>query len=424
MRAPVLLAVSGGIDSMALAALLLQSNIRFGVGHVNYGLRGPESDADEALAASWCQANGIEYHTTSFQTKAIAAGWKNGIQETARKLRYEWLENLRKEHAYHHIATAHHAADNAETLLINLCKGTGIAGLHGIPERNGSIIRPMLFALKEDIISYAQAHAIPFREDASNATDAYLRNQVRHHLLPAIEAVFPGGVAQISNTALRIADAGQLYQKAIEAERKSLLERRGSDFYIHVNKLMQRPAMPTVLYELLLPFGFSSAQSKEAAALLEEGSGRQLLSATHRLLRDRDFLILTAQSDTATDLIVISSFPASISTANGTLTFTEEKAGNVDSDAATAHIDAGSISLPLILRRWRIGDYFYPLGMGMKKKKLSRFFIDQKLSIADKERIWVLESNKRIVWVAGMRLDERFKITATATRMLTVKLKA
>ena len=420
--APVLLAVSGGVDSMVLATLFQKSGISFAIGHVNYKLRGDESDADEALVIAWCKENNITFHTISFQTKTIAADWKKGIQEAARKLRYDWLEALRKEHNYHHIATAHHAADNAETLLINLCKRTGIAGLHGIPERNGSVIRPLLFALKGAINSYAETHKVPFREDASNATDAYLRNQVRHHLLPAVEAIFPGGTAQISSTALRIADAELLYQNAIETERKGLLEQRGNDHYIPVKKLLKRPAMNTILYELLLPFGFSSAQAKEALALLDEGSGRQMLSATHRLIRDRDFLILTEQQDAATDMIFINSFPVNIATANGAFSFTEEKTGNLEDDKMLAQIDAGNISLPLILRRWRIGDYFYPLGMGMKKKKLSRFFIDQKLSIADKERIWVLESNKRIVWVAGLRLDERFKICAATTQVLKVTL--
>lgn len=419
----ILLAVSGGMDSMVMASLFLQSGIPLAVGHCHFGLRGTDADADAALVESWAAQHEIPFHATRFDTKKISANWKKGIQETARILRYEWLEKIRKQYGYTKITTAHHAQDNAETLLINLLKGTGISGLHGIPEKNGTIIRPLLFATKAAITAYAQERQIPFREDASNADDKYLRNAVRHHILPVIAQYFPGATDRLNESIFRFRQAEILYKKAVEDALNKLVEQRGRDYYVPVKKLLKAPAPETLCYEWLRPYGFRSAQMPVVKELLHAGSGRILSSETHRLIRDRDFLILTTATTASTDIVAIAEAPFRIAVTGKTFT------GRIHTDwdlkdacTTVAFMDADKISFPLLLRRWRTGDYFYPLGMEMKKKKLSRFFIDRKLPVHEKEQVWVLESRKRILWVAGMRTDERFKVTNTTRSVLKIEL--
>lgn len=417
----VLLAASGGIDSMAMATLCLQSNVPFGVAHCNFQLRGEEADKDEQLVANWCKEHGITFHNVRFDTQAKVDEWKKGIQETARILRYDWLERIRAEHGYSYIATAHHANDNAETLLMNLFKGTGITGLHGIQAINGYIIRPLLFAAKKDVIAYVQEQHISYRDDASNATDKYLRNDVRLNLLPVIEKSFPQVIDNLNNSIQRFADAEVLYKRAIEQERKKLIEKRGNDLYIPIRKLQHRTPLNTICYELFTPYGFTAAQVPHIVALLSSESGHYISSSTHRVIRNRDFLIVTTVATTDTDFIAIDTIPAVVQAGNQQYKFAYQDNNTVTADNNIAYINAAKLEQPLILRRWKQGDYFYPLGMGMKKKKLSRYMMDKKIPLHEKEQVWVLESNKRIVWVAGHRLDERFKITPNTDKVLVVK---
>lgn len=419
MQQPALLAVSGGADSMVMAHLLLESKILFAVAHCNFQLRGEEADKDEELVRSWCTANNIPFHHVRFDTKAKMEQWKKGVQETARILRYEWLEEIRRKNGYACIATAHHANDNAETLLMNLFKGTGISGLHGILPRNGSIIRPLLFASKKDITDYAQQNNVPYREDASNATDKYTRNDVRLNILPVIEKSFPNVITSLNNSIQRFAEAEELYKKAIEQERKKLLEQRGKDYYIAIRKLEKRTPLHTICYELFRPFGFTTGQVQDIVGLLSSESGHYLISPTHRIIRDRDFLIVTLFDTRQADFITIEDIPVTLKAGDRQYKFKYAPVpAEIPANDKTAYIDVANLEQPLILRRWKQGDYFYPLGMGMKKKKLSRYFIDKKIPLHEKENVWVLESNKRIVWVAGHRLDERFKIQSGTKEVL------
>ena len=419
----MLLAVSGGIDSMAMAHLFLHSGLPFAVGHCNFQLRGAEADADEELVRDWCTQHNISFYNARFDTQAKADYWKKGIQETARILRYEWLEQIRKEQGYTAIATAHHANDNAETLLMNLFKGTGIAGLHGILPKNGHIIRPLLFANKEGIRVYVANHNIPYRDDASNATDKYTRNNVRLNLLPAIEQAFPNVVRSLNHSIQRFAEAELLYTKAIEQERKKLVEQRGKDYYIPVRKLIKREPLHTICYELFKPFGFATGQVEDIVSLLTAETGHYVASPTHRVIRNRDMLVITLHDLRQTDMVVIEEIPRTINN-NGRQFKFQYKAMPVEitTDENIALVNAARLEQPLILRKWQQGDYFYPLGMGMKKKKLSKYLVDKKIPLHEKEHIMVLESNKRIVWVAGHRLDERFKITPTTEQVLVVKI--
>jgi tRNA(Ile)-lysidine synthase len=366
--------------------------------------------------------NGITFHNTKFNTKEASAEWKKGTQETARILRYEWLEMIRSENKYSKITTAHHANDNVETLLMNLFKGTGISGLHGIPVMNNHIIRPLLFAQKEDLQAYAQDNNISYRDDASNATDAYLRNAVRLHIIPAVKEWFPTAVQNVSESIEHFAQAELLYNKAIEQEKKKLIEQRGQDIYIPVRKLEKCVPLETICYELFAPYGFSGTQVPQILSLLHSETGHYVSSATHNVIRNRDFLIITNIHTEETGLLVIEGAPCKVETAKYAFSFSiAEKPEKIPTDSTIACLDMDKIEFPVILRKWKTGDYFYPLGMGMKKKKLSNFFIDNKVPLHEKEQLWVLECTKRIAWIGGMRLDERFKIKDNTKRVLVVK---
>ncbi|MFI5195631.1 MAG: tRNA lysidine(34) synthetase TilS [Chitinophagales bacterium] len=417
-----LLAVSGGADSMVMADLFLKSRIPCAIAHCNYGLRGEASDLDEQLVHDWCKAHNIPFHSTKFDTKQKALEWKKGIQETARILRYEWFEQIRKGNHYTKIVTAHHANDNVETLLINLFKGTGISGLHGILPEQGHIIRPLLFAGREMITAYAHENKVSYREDASNATDDYLRNAVRHNIVPAVKQLFPNAVTNVNESISRFAETEILYRKAIEHERKQLLQQRGQDYYIPVLKLRHHEPLATIIYELLVPFGFTSAQVPNVLDLLQAESGHYILSATHRVIRNRSFLVVTTLPATTADLIIIESAPCTIDTGKYSFSFSiQDKPKVIPSNKDEAIIDLKEIEFPLMLRKWRTGDYLYPLGMKMKKKKVSRLLVDEKIPLHGKEDIRILACNNRVAWVSGIRLDERFKVKDSTEKVLVVK---
>ncbi len=421
-NSPVLLGVSGGVDSMAMAELFRRCQRSYGVAHCNFGLRGAEANLDEELVRDWCGRNGVPFYSTRFPTLQKAAEWKKGIQETARNLRYQWFAALQAEHGYLRLATAHHANDNAETLLINLFRGTGIHGLHGIASDTGSVIRPLLFAQRDDIVDWAKANDIVWREDASNQKDDYLRNAIRLHVLPAVAQHLPQVVGNLNNTIERLTEAGQLYNSAIVRELKSLKDQRGKDVYIPINKLKNRKPLTSICYELLKPYGFGTHQTEQAIALMQADTGRYMSSATHRLIRHRDFLVLTATEEGGADMIKIESLPATVTADGYTYTFSiQEKPARFPDGNETLFANAQDVSLPLTLRKWKTGDYMYPMGMGMKKKKVNRLLIDLKMPIHEKEKVWVLESGKRILWVAGIRTDERVKVNEHTKQVLVVR---
>ena len=416
--------MSGGIDSMALAVLCLKSGIKFSVAHCNFQLRGDEAMLDEQFVANWCIENNIKLHTIRFNTKERSEEWKKGTQETARILRYEWFGQLRKEHGYAAIATAHHADDNVETMLINLFKGTGIAGIHGILQNNNYIIRPLLFVQKAGLLAFAAENNIAHREDASNATDDYLRNAVRRHIIPAIKQWFPGAVPAVNDSINRFAEAEILYKKAVSQERKRLIEQRGQDYYIPILKLKNSIPLATICYELVQPFGFSPAQVSQVLGLLTSESGHYASSASHRIIKNRDFLIITTLPAQTADMILIEAAPCTVDIGRYHFSFTiTDTPKTLITTPDTAYIDLRLLDFPLLLRKWKTGDYFYPMGMGMKKKKVSRVLINEKIALHEKEHVWVVESAKRIAWLAGIRLDERFKVKPTTEKVLVVKMK-
>ena len=421
---PVLAAVSGGLDSMVMAHLLLHAGIPFAVAHCNFGLRGEASDGDEAFVQEWCIANSITFHTIRFNTQEQVMCGGKSIQETARDLRYDWFRKLAADHNFSHICTAHHADDNAETMLMHLCRGTGIAGLHGIPVRNELIVRPLLFATRKELSDYAMQENIPFREDASNSKDDYLRNALRHHILPRLEELIPGAALRILETSRRIGEAEQLYNNAIASKKKKLLQPRGKDYYVPLKLLERYEPIHTICYELFRTFGFAASQVNAILQLRYSETGKYITSASHRIIRNRDFLIVTALQPAATDMLLIEQLPADITTGDKTFHFSvSDKAPSHFTSNHIACLDMDKISFPLILRRKKAGDYFYPYGMGLKKKKVSRYLTDGKLPLHEKDKVWILESDKRILWIAGHRTDERFKITSRTKQFLVVELR-
>lgn len=416
---PILLALSGGKDSMVLANLFLLSSIPFHVAHCNFGLRGLESDEDENFVGQWAKEKKLSFWSEKFDTKAIVADSKMGIQEAARHLRYDWLEKIRKHHKCSFIATAHHARDNAETVLMNFFKGTGIAGMHGIRPLQGNIIRPILFASNEEIQQFCNDNKIIYREDSSNSSNKYLRNAVRHHVLPEIERFFPNAIQQMNDSIERFADVETIYQEQIKSLMKRVVQSRGADYYLPILALKKIKPIRAFSFELLQQFGFQPGYVVPFLQLLSAPTGKYLANDHYKIIKNRAFIIITKNQTFNADFVLIDEPSCSITVSEGMLTLKETNA-DIDPDISSNEIiiDAANCAFPLVLRRWKTGDYFYPFGMNMKKKKLSKFFMDKKIAIHDKQKVWVLESDKRIVWVVGMRLDERFKIKDKSTQKL------
>ena len=418
----ILLAVSGGVDSIVMAWLFKQAGYAAGIAHCNFQLRAAESEQDEAFVKQVAATLGLPFHAVRFDTNAYVEAHRVTIQVAARELRYEWLEQIRATEGYAYIATAHHMQDSVETALMNFTKGTGIAGLHGILPKQEKIIRPLLFTEKDTLAAYAALHNIAFREDSSNITDKYTRNYYRHQIIPRLQEAFPGAVRNMAATIERMKEAEYLYQEAVERHRKRLLFQEGDTWKVPVGKLQQSIPLQTIAWELFRPFGCSSAQVQQVLSLLDSESGRYVETPTHRVIRNRQWLLITPLAMETAPLVVIEADTQHVHFGGGQLRIRQQERGTapIPTAAELAWLDAAQVAYPMILRKWKQGDYFYPLGMP-RKKKISRFLIDQKLSLPQKENIWVLESNKRIVWIVGMRIDDRVKISAKTKAILSIE---
>jgi tRNA(Ile)-lysidine synthase len=361
---------------------------------------------------------GKEVLVKHFDTAAYAAEGKVSIQVAARELRYGWFGELTPDY----IVTAHHLDDNVETVLMKFFKGTGVAGLRGILPKQGKIVRPLLFARKDELVEFATAHQLSWVEDSSNAQDKYARNYLRHQVVPLLQGLYPEVINNLSDNIARFRDVEVLYQQAIGVHMKKLLEFKGNEVHIPVLKLKKAAPLPTLVYELAKPYGFSAAQTQEIIHLLDSESGRYVASASHRIIRNRNWLIIAPVAAEAAKHVIIEEADRVVLFGAGSLKL-ELRASSFEPRAFSdniAFIDMRELHYPLLLRPWKAGDYFYPLGM-KKKKKVARFLIDQKLSKTAKENVWVLECNKRIVWIVGMRIDDRFKITDTTQTVIKIE---
>jgi tRNA(Ile)-lysidine synthase len=412
----LLLAVSGGLDSAVLCELCQLAGYHYVMAHANFQLRGEESLRDEAFVRGLANKYGKDIVVKRFDTAGYAAENRCSIQVAARELRYRWFEEVRPGGV---VVTAHHLDDNVETLLMNFFKGTGIAGLRAMLPRQGNVVRPLLFATREQLEEFALQRQLEWVEDSSNASDKYTRNYFRHQLIPMLQSVYPQVTGHLGDNIQRFRDIEILYRQAVDFHKRKLLVQKGEEVHIPVMKLRQAEPLQTIVYEIIQDFGFSSHQAAAVVALLDSVSGKYVLSASHRILKDRKWLIISPLVDAPGDHVLMEEPEGELRFEGGELKWQLVSAAEPSTAATEAWLDASAIRFPLLLRRWRPGDYFYPLGM-RKKKKLSRFFIDNKLSLVEKERVWVLEMDKKIIWVVGMRIDDRFKLNAPTRQALKV----
>jgi tRNA(Ile)-lysidine synthase len=433
-RCRLVLAVSGGIDSVVLADLLHQAGVDFVIAHCNFQLRGEESTRDEVFVKALGEKYNKAVLIKHFDTQVYAQQEKLSIQEAARVLRYNWFREVKSQESElstfnsqlpTFIATAHHANDNIETVLMHFFRGTGISGLHGILPLQADLMRPLLFAKREEIVAYAAAQQLAWVEDSSNASEKYTRNFFRLQLLPAVKTVFPQVEDNLLHNIERFGETELLYRQAVAMQLKKLVTAKEKELHIPVLKLLKTPAAHTLLWEILQPCAFSAAQVTEVMKLAQHGENSSYVaSATHRAIKNRNWLIIAPLPTAEAQHIVIEAKDTTIVFREGILRFKTSKSQIVTSQISTsdmAFLDAGKIQYPLLLRPWKQGDYFYPLGMD-KKKKVSKFLIAQKLSATRKEKVWVLEMDQKIIWVAGIRIDNRFKITAATQTCLQISL--
>ncbi len=418
-----LLAVSGGVDSMVMCELFLKNKQSFSVAHCNFQLRGEDANIDELLVQKWCEQNHIPFYSKRFNTKEYAEHHKLSIQLAARELRYSFFYELLKNQQIDVIATAHHLDDSIETTLFHFFRGTGINGITGIPFQNRSVIRPLLNYTKQEIIAFAAAHSIQYREDSSNAKTDYTRNKIRNELVPQLEKLVPNFKQNIHQNIRRFNEINQVYNTQIETYRKKLIELRGQDYYIPILKLKHVTPLPTILYELLKPFGFSYQHSQQCIELMSSLTGSLVKNDRFQIIKNRNFLIVTELNASTNDFYEITHACKEIVTTDISLRFDRSKNETYFASKETniCTLDASKLEFPLLLRKWRQGDYMYPFGM-TKKKKIARILIDLKIPLHEKEKVWVIESNQKIIWIVGLKSDNRYRIDSTTTEIFTIKL--
>lgn len=412
LQGKFLVAASGGVDSSVLCELCEQAGIPFSIAHCNFQLRGEESERDENFVRSLGEKYGVQVFVKKFDTEDYAEKMKISIQEAARELRYNWFVQLKKENGFSFTLLAHHADDNIETLLMNFFRGTGLQGLTAMPEENLDekfILRPLLEIRRSEIVEFAKQNHLQWVEDSSNLSSKYTRNFFRNELLPAIQKVYPQVEENLLGNIERFKKTNALYQTAVEELKKKVCEEYTSEVRIPILKLM-RYKDTSLIYEIIKDYGFGEKQVEEVIKLADADSGKFIENESYQFIKHRKWFIIASKT-AATDTIAIEEGAKKICFGRGQLEFKTilKEKFQLQKNESIAQLDAKHIEFPLVLRKWRQGDYFYPLGM-RKKKKLARFFIDQKLSKNQKENIWVVESNKKIIWIVGMRIDDRFKV--------------
>lgn len=425
----LLLAVSGGVDSVVLCELCHRCGFEVEVLHMNFQLREAESERDAAFVEKLAQQYNWPFHLKKTQAAAESERLRKGIQETARILRYDWFETCRADIALTSgkrtwVLTAHHLDDNIETSVMHFFRGTGIAGLRGMLPVQGNVVRPLLFASRQQLLQFAKEQQLTWVEDSSNSLETYARNYVRHSLLTTAERIYPDLQNRLAGNLARFAETEALYKQAIAWHRKQLVEQKGNELHIPVLKLKKTSPLQSVLYELLQPYGFQATQIPDVMSLLKAETGRFVVSATYRILRNRAWLVVSP-TDTAEAVTILIDGTGMYTFPGGELQVTEREYRNeeeLETDVNIAILDTRRISFPLLLRKWKTADYFYPLGM-RKKKKIARFLIDQKKSKTDKEKIWVLEAQHRICWVVGHRIDDRFRVLPATSKVLELQWK-
>lgn len=420
----ILLTVSGGRDSVAMVHLFYQAKLNFGIAHCNFKLRGKDSDNDEKFVFDLANKLKVPFYATSFDTKTYAKTNKLSTQMAARELRYRWFAEIKEKNNFQYIATAHHKNDVAETLLINLAKGTGLSGLHGIKNKVGDIIRPLLCFNRGVIDAFIEENKLPFREDKSNEETKYVRNKVRHKIIPELEKINPSFIETIFNETQHFGELEQLLEIKINEDKKKCFALKAENIEIDISKLIQLKPLKTYLFYFLKPYGFNADDIIDVMKSLDKQSGKKFSSKTHQIIKDRNKLIITTnQQQKITEFVIekledFKKLPISMEAKM----VVKKEIKTIKKDKNFAYLNADKINFPLTLRKWKKGDKFKPFGM-RGVKKLSDFFIDEKLSLLEKGNVWLLTSNNKIIWVVGHRIDDDFKLTEKTQHVLQLQLK-
>ena len=414
----LLIAISGGVDSVVLAHLCSQLNLNFSLCHCNFNLRGQESNDDKAYVKELAKNLKVPVYTTSFETEKYATKNKVSIQVAARELRYAWFYELLEKKDYEYVLTAHNTNDNLETFIINLTRGSGLEGFTGIPPINNKAVRPLLAFSRDDITLFAIKNEIDWREDKSNASIKYIRNKVRHKVIPILKEINPHVLESFQNTLEYLNESQSIINDATKNISQKIVSYEHNLLKLNCKKLNELPNKKAYLYQLLHTFGFTAWN--DVVDLVSGQPGKQVFSKTHRLLKDRNFLILTTTNESLTEKgpFLIKETSAEIShpiklTILNTADSTPENKHQII-------INKDLVTYPLSLKKWRHGDAMHPTGM-TGSKKISQLFKDKKLSLLDKEKIWLLADAKdHIIWVIGLRQDRRFTADKTATNRLKI----
>ena len=425
----LLIAISGGIDSTVLTHLMQTLNYSIALAHCNFLLRGKESNKDEHFVINLGKKRNLITHTTQFETKKYAQ--KKGIstQMAARELRYQWFQDLCVKYGYDYILTAHHKDDVLETFLINLIRGTGLNGLTGIPEINNNILRPLLPFTREEILIFATKNKLSWREDKSNSSIKYVRNKIRHKVIPVLKELNPNLLDTFFNTLENLNETKQIVDESIQKLSKKIIKHRDNEIYFNIAEIQKLSNPKAYLYHVLNKYKFTAWN--DIIDLLNAQSGKTVFSKTHKLVKHRAGLILSKIEETPLESIHIHkntkeiTKPVKLKFETIDIPLDKKYHQNkiieafLTTDTTKVAVDFDKLQFPLTLRNWQKGDSFYPFGL-KGKKKLSKFFKDEKLSVLDKEKVWLLCSGNQIVWVVGMRLDDRFKITNKTCKILTI----
>ncbi|MDT0651005.1 tRNA lysidine(34) synthetase TilS [Autumnicola edwardsiae] len=413
----LLLAVSGGVDSVVLAYLCKAAKLEFSIAHCNFNLRGEESDGDEDFVIDLADELEVEVFVQNFDTETFAEEAKISIQMAARELRYSWFQELSSTLKFEYILTAHHANDNLETFLINLVRGTGLEGLSGIQMENDKIVRPMLDFSRKEIEIYAHKNSIQWREDSSNASTKYLRNKIRHDVVPVLEELNPQLLQGFSQTQSHLKESEALVEDYISLIYPKVVKNGKFGYTLDINFLKKVPNTKAILYQLLKSFGFT--EWSDIHNLLDAQPGKIVYSEEYRLIKDRDTLILTEINNAEEQVYTIAEGEDLLMLPFGKISFRTVKEIDEQRENTRIFVAKEKLQFPLKIRKWKVGDYFYPFGM-KGRKKISDFFKDKKMSLPEKENTWLLCSGEEIVWVINHRADDRFAITADNQEIIRI----
>jgi tRNA(Ile)-lysidine synthase len=419
----VLAAVSGGMDSVLMVHLLKSSGYKFAIAHCNFMLRGADADADQQFCQQLAALLGVAFHTTNFDTQNYASTNKISIQMAARELRYQWFEQLRQQYKYAAIALAHHQNDTIETILLNLVRGTGIAGMHGILPKNGSLVRPLLYLSRQEIINLVSKQGLNYVEDSSNASTKYARNKIRHKVIPILQELNPSLERTFEHNLQHFRDLETLLEVRIVELKQQLLICYGDDIQISIAAVNALNPQRLLLYKLLQDYGFNETSVDDIISVLSKHAGRVFESRTHKLVLDRDKLIISLKIETPTQPVIIGDGDDFVNYGNYKLTLLLDDSPLIVKDNPMAvSVDADKLVYPLQVRAWQQSDSFQPLGM-KTRKKLSDFFINLKIPVHQKATVPLLvNGNGEIIWVGGHRLSDRYKVTKNTKKVTIFEL--